>query len=138
MDFDVAERFMRQNHHGVVTTFRRSGASQISLVSSGPFRGGVTFVALGNSVKEANLKRDPRCVVLTATSDWHSYVVVEGTAEVHAWDNTDHEELRLLLRESFKACGGEHSDYDEYDRVMKEQGRIVVVVRPGNVYGRLR
>ena len=92
----------------------------------------------GNSAKLANLKRNPRCTVLTLNPNWSSYVVVEGDAEIHGWDNTDHEELRIMLREAYKACGGDHPDYDEYDRVMREDRRAVVVVRPEHVYGMIR
>ena len=138
MDFEEASRFMQTHHSGVVTTYKKSGAGQMSILASGPFRGGAAFVARGNTAKIANLKRDSRCTVLTLNPNWSSYVVVEGTAVIHGWDNTDHEELRLMLRDAFKACGGDHSDYEEYDRAMREQRRAVVVVQPENVYGLVR
>ena len=138
MDFEEASRFMQTFHRGVVTTTRRSGSGQMSILASGPYRGGAAFVARGNSAKIANLKRNARCTVLTLNPNWSSYVVVEGDAEIHGWDNTDHEELRIMLREAFQACGGDHPDYDEYDRVMREERRAVVVVRPGHVYGMIR
>ena len=87
------------------------------------------------TVKLANLRRDPRCTVLTVSPDWRKYVTVEGSASVHAPDNTSAEELRLLLRAAFAAAGGTHDDWDEYDRVMAEQGRAVIVVAPERVYG---
>jgi hypothetical protein len=40
-----------------------------------------------------------------------------------------------LLREVFTAAGGEHDNWAEYDRVMAEQRRTVVLVEPGRVYG---
>ena len=43
-------------------------------------------------------------------------------------------QLRLLLREVFTAAGGTHDDWDEYDRVMAEQRRTVVLVAPSRVY----
>jgi hypothetical protein len=46
----------------------------------------------------------------------------------------DAEGLRLLLRAVFTAAGGEHEDWDEYDRVMAEQRRTVVLVEPTRVY----
>ncbi|MCW2656001.1 MAG: pyridoxamine 5-phosphate oxidase, partial [Jatrophihabitans sp.] len=39
------------------------------------------------------------------------------------------------LREVFTAAGGTHDDWDEYDRVMAEQGRTAVFVEPTRVYG---
>ena len=138
MDYEEARRFMEANHRGIVTTYRRSGTPQMSILLAGPFRGGAAFVAREATAKVNNLRRDPRCAVLTVSAGWSSYVVVEGTAEVLSWDNTDHEELRLLLREVYGACGGDHPDYEEFDRVMREERRVVVIVRPGSVYGLVR
>ena len=46
----------------------------------------------------------------------------------------DADQLRLLLREVFTAAGGTHDNWDEYDRVMAEQRRTVVLVSPSRVY----
>ena len=139
MTFDDARPFLEANHKSVVTTFRKSGAGQMSILLSGAYDGAAAFVVSGNTAKLANLKRDPRCSVLTVKPEWSEYAVVEGAAEIHSWDNTDPEKLRLLLREVFRACGGgEHPNWDEYDQAMKEEKRAVVMVRPGHVYGMWR
>ena len=57
------------------------------------------------------------------------------TAELVGPDETDPESLRLLLRDIFAACGGTHDDWDTYDRVMREEGRVAVLVTPRRVYG---
>jgi hypothetical protein len=67
------------------------------------------------------------------------WATVEGCAELAGPDDpqpwlTDAEQLRLLLREVFTAAGGTHDDWDEYDRVMAEQRRTVVLVAPTRVY----
>ena len=50
--------------------------------------------------------------------------------------NTDAETLRLRLREVYRtAARKEHPDWDEYDRVMVEQGRIAVLLRPDRIVG---
>ena len=49
--------------------------------------------------------------------------------------NVDADRLRLMLREVFVAAGGSHDNWDEYDRVMAEQGRTVVLVSPSRIYG---
>ena len=64
---------------------------------------------------------------------------MEGTAELAGPDDAQPwlagaEQLRLLLREVFTAAGGTHDDWDEYDRVMAEQRRTVVLVAPSRVY----
>lgn len=135
MEFKDAAPFLEANHRVVVTTFRRSGAAQMSVVQGGPYQGSAAFVTGGGSAKLANLRRDPRCTVMSVRDDWRGYVVVEGKASIHGPDNTDPERLRLMLREAFTAAGGQHSDWDEYDRVMKEERRAVVLVSPDHVYG---
>ena len=97
----------------------------------------MAVVVRGDTVKLRNLERDARCTVLTVQPDWRKSVTVEGTAELHGPNNTDAEVLRLLLRAAFVAAGGTHDDWDEYDRVMKEQTRVVVLVTPVRVYGRV-
>ena len=65
--------------------------------------------------------------------------MVEGQASLMDARNTDAEELRVLLREVYRACGDqEHPDWEEYDRVMRQQDAVVVLVRPDRVYGLLR
>ena len=64
---------------------------------------------------------------------------VEGRAELAGPDDgqpwlIDAEQLRLLLREVFTAAGGTHDNWEEYDRVMAEQRRTVVLVTPTRVY----
>ncbi|MFQ5933339.1 MAG: TIGR03618 family F420-dependent PPOX class oxidoreductase [Dehalococcoidia bacterium] len=136
MTFEEARSFFETYHDSVVTTLRRSGAAQMSVVKAGAYQEGVVFVAIGSSAKLKNLARDPRCTLLTTSDDWSEWGAVQGTVEVRSWDNTNHEELRLELRDAFRACGGgEHPDWEEYDRVMKEDRREIVLIKPHHVYG---
>lgn len=50
-------------------------------------------------------------------------------------DGIDAEALRLLLREIYQAAGGDHGDYDEYDRSMVEGGRTAVFVSADRIVG---
>jgi hypothetical protein len=60
---------------------------------------------------------------------------VDGDSELAGPDDTDPEALRLLLRAVFRSAGGTHDDWDTYDRVMREEGRVAVLVTPRKVYG---
>jgi hypothetical protein len=60
---------------------------------------------------------------------------VDGDSELVGPGDTDPESLRLLLREIFTACGGTHDDWDAYDQVMRDEGRVAVLVVPRRVYG---
>jgi hypothetical protein len=46
--------------------------------------------------------------------------------------------LRRLLRDVYVAAGGDHDDWDEYDRVMAAERRTAVLVVPGRVTGVVR
>ena len=130
------------NGLAVVSTLRADGTIQASLVNAGvmphPATGqsALAFVTYGK-VKLANLRVRPQLAV-TFRNGWQ-WATVEGNAELAGPDDpqpwlTDADQLRLLLREVFIAAGGTHDDWDEYDRVMAEQRRTVVLVAPTRVY----
>jgi PPOX class probable F420-dependent enzyme len=126
----------------IVSTLRADGTIQSSLVNTGviahPAGGGrVLAIVTYGKVKLANLRARPQ-VTVAFRAGWR-WSAVEGRAELagpgdpQPW--LDAERLRLLLREIFQAAGGEHDDWDEYDRVMAEQGRTAVLIDPARVYG---
>ena len=140
MEFKDVRPFMETNHRGVITTRRSNGATQTSIVVCGAHKGNAAFVSVrGSSAKVRNLRRDPNCTVLAVTDDWRSFAAVEGQARLFDAANTDAEELRVLLREVYRACGDkDHPDWEEYDSAMVQQDAVVVLVKPERVYGLLR
>jgi PPOX class probable F420-dependent enzyme len=126
----------------VVSTLRADSTIQASLVNVGmlphpadgqPVLGFVTY----GKVKLANLRARPQLAV-TFRDGWQ-WATVEGRAELAGRDDAqpwlrDAEHLRVLLREVFTAAGGTHDDWAEYDRVMAEQRRTVVLIAPTRVY----
>lgn len=122
-----------------VATLRADASIQASLVNAGllphPATGDkvLGFVTYGR-VKLANLRARPQLAV-TFRNGWQ-WATVEGQAELAGPE--DHqpwlEDLPRLLREIFQAAGGTHDDWDEYDRVMAEQRRAAVLIRPTRVY----
>ncbi len=136
MTFDEVQPFLESSHRAVMITFRKNGAAQASIVTCGPYQGGVAFTTTGDRAKLSNLRRDPRCTILVSKADWSAYAVVEGSADVRWTDRTDPEELRLTLREVYRAASGsEHSNWEEYDRAMVDQGRAAIIVKPDQIYG---
>ena len=125
----------------VVSTLRADNTIQSSLVNAGilahPKTGDtiLAFVASGR-VKLANLRARPQ-ITATFRNGWQ-WAAVEGHAELLGPDDPqpwlDAEDQRLLLRAIFTAAGGEHDDWDEYDRVMVEQRRTAVLIRPSRIY----
>jgi hypothetical protein len=97
---------LARNEHGlvIVATLRGDETIQSSLVNAGI----VPHPATGEST------------------------LLAGPDDPQPW--LDPERLRLLLREIFSAAGGEHDDWDTYDRAMAEERRAAVLVRPDRVY----
>ena len=54
---DKIRDFVSEHHHAVLTTFRGSGAAQMSVVSVGLYRDGVAFTTPADRAKLANLQR---------------------------------------------------------------------------------
>ena len=133
---DDLDGLLAQSNVVVFTTFRRDGMPQQSLVTVGKADGGLAFTTRSANAKARNLARDPRCAMMIVSPDRRAFAVLDGKAEVTGADNADAEALRLRLREVYRAAAGkEHPDWDEYDRVMVEQGRVVVLLRPDRIAG---
>ena len=130
--------------HGlcVVSTSRPDGTIQSSVVNAGvlphPVTGAqvVGLVSRGDAHRVANLRARPRVsAVIRAGWEWAG---VEGPAELAGPDDPDlgldAEGLRLLLRDIYTAAGGQHSDFDEYDREMVADRRAAVLVTPTQIH----
>jgi PPOX class probable F420-dependent enzyme len=140
MTFEDVRPFLERHHWGVVTTHWPDGGAQSSIVFCGAYQGHTAFVAVyGKSAKVRNLRRDPRCTVLTVTDNWRSWVTVEGEAQLFDYHNTEAEKVRQMFREVYRACGDvAHPDWEEYDQAMVRQGAVIVLVRPQRIYGLVR
>ena len=133
---DSVKKFVSENHRGVLTTFRRNGSAQMSIVSTGAYGDGVAFTTTFDRAKLANLKRNPRCSLLVSHESWWGYVVLEGRARIMSPDNTGAEELSEALRDVYRAATGvDHPDWDEYDQAMRDDRRSAIIVVPEHVYG---
>jgi hypothetical protein len=130
--------------HGLVTVsvLRDNGTISSSVVNAGvlahPRTGEpvVGMVVRGGTRKLASWRVRPYAnVVIRAGWQW---AAAEGEVSLIGPDDpdpaVDAERLRLLLRVVFTAAGGTHDDWDAYDRVMRDERRTAVFVRPERVY----
>ncbi len=132
---DKIRDFISNNDKAVLSTFRRSGAAQLSIVVVGNYGDGAAFTTTEDRAKLLNLRRDSRCSLLVSQDSWWGFVVLEGSARIMSADNTESEELRQAFRDVYRSISGEHPDWDEYDRAMVEDRRAVIVVVPERIYG---
>ena len=97
----------------------------------------VGMVVRGDSGKHRMLRKRPRATV-TFLHGWR-WASVEGSVELIGPDDPypemDDKAVAGLLRDIFTAAGGTHDDWDEYDRVMAEEKRLAILVRPERIYG---
>jgi PPOX class probable F420-dependent enzyme len=128
---EAARQFAEKNSRAALTTFRKSGAAQMSVVMCTPIGDGVALTTPDDRAKLKNLARDPRCSLLVSQDDWWGYVVIEGSARIDT--------VETLGRDGFLAAcrqiSDEHSDWDEYDQAMIDEHRAIVTVVPDQVYG---
>ncbi len=139
MDLDPVRRIVAQDAGlASVAVVRADGTPHTSLVNAGvldhpatgvPVVGYVTY----GPVKLRNLRARPATSILWRAG-WR-WAGVDGPSELIGPGDTGAEELRLLLRAVFTAAGGTHDDWDTYDRVMREEGRVAVLVEPVRIYG---
>ena len=66
------EQFIHDHPQGIMTTFRRNGMPQLSIVTVYPRDGGVGISITESRIKFKNLLRDPRSSVLVSHEDWWS------------------------------------------------------------------
>ena len=139
---DFARLVTRDHGLCVVSTLRPDGTIQSSVVNAGVLDHPVTgrpvvgLVAMGGSRKLANLRARPAItVVVLAGWEW---AAAEGEAELAGpadpLPGLADGALPGLLRDVFKAAGGTHDDWAEYDRVMAREGRTAVLVEPRRLY----
>jgi len=117
--------FVGPRHHGILTTVRRDGRPQLSPVTVGiDTEGRVVISTYPDRAKAHNLRRDPTASVVVLSDEFNGdWVQVDGRAEV--LDLPDSVEP---LVDYFRSISGEHPDWDEYRRAMRDQGKSLIRV----------
>jgi PPOX class probable F420-dependent enzyme len=122
MEIDKAREFLRENHRGVLSTFRRDGRPQMSPVTQMVDGDGKVCVSTRQTaIKAKNMRRDPR-VSLCAMNDqfFGQWLQVDGSAEI-----VELPEAMDGLVAYYRAAAGEHPDWDEYKAAMEREQRVL-------------
>lgn len=139
MDLDRALQFLSDHAKGVLLTIRSNGRPQASnIVYAVDDEGVVRISVTDDRAKTANLRRDPRASLHVASDDFWQYVVVEADADLTPVTTEPGDLASHDLRQLYRAVSGEHDDWDDYDRAMIEQRRLVVRLHPTRAYGMVR
>jgi len=124
-------------HLGVLITVKRDGRPQSSNIGYvyDAAAARVSISTTANTVKVANLRRDPRANLHVMTPDGWNWMAAEATAVLtpvaQERDDATVEELIAM----FRAISGEHSDWDDFRRAMVEDQRLVVRLELKRTYG---
>jgi PPOX class probable F420-dependent enzyme len=115
--------FLRPRHHAVLMTTRRDGRPQASPTTCGvDTEGRIVISTYPERAKAANIRRHPQVSVCVLSEDFGGpWVQVDGTAEV-----LDLPAALEPLVEYFRCISGEHPDWDEYRRAMREQNKSLI------------
>ena len=128
------------NHLAVCAVSRRDGSVHASLVSAGvlddPFSGepSIGVVVAGASVKLRHLRRAGRAAAVFQAG--YRWVAVEGPVQLAGPDDlqlTDASAIPGLVRAIFVAAGGQHDDWETFDRVMADERRAAIYIRPERI-----
>ncbi len=121
---------------GVLVTLRRDGRPQTSNIVYA-VRGQQILVSVTEDrTKTRNLRRDPRAALHVSTSDGSAWAAVEGTAELSPVTAVPGDETGQALRRLYvEIAGTEHPDWDEYDRAMVDERRLVITIPVTHGYG---
>ncbi|MFV8315270.1 PPOX class F420-dependent oxidoreductase [Mycobacterium sp. 23] len=120
--------FIRTRHRMILTTFRADGSLQSSPVTGGvDAEGRVVIASYPQRAKSVNIRRTGRASVVVLSEEFNgAYVQLDGDAEV-----IDGPAAVEPLVDYYRAVAGEHPDWDEYRRAMRDQKKCLlrVIVR---------
>jgi PPOX class probable F420-dependent enzyme len=128
---------LRERKEGVLVTVRRDARPQLSNVNYA-FDSGEQLIRISTTddrAKVANLRRDPRASFHVSRSDFWSYAVAEGIAELSPVAGDPGDATVEELIELYRAVQGEHPDWADYRAAMVRDHRLVVRVRVERAYG---
>lgn len=135
MRLSEAVRFLEDHHQGILATIRSNGLPQMSNIMYSVIDGDIWISVTEGRAKTGNARRDPRAVLHVTTPDFGAYVAAE--CEVSLSQTARHPTDTVLadLRRLYRTMAGEHPDWDDYDRAMIDDQRLVMVLHPLRAYG---
>ncbi|MDB5074231.1 MAG: hypothetical protein JWO42_410 [Chloroflexi bacterium] len=128
MDVEKARDFLRQNHRAVLATRRINGDVQLSpIIATVDEAGDIIVSTRETAFKTKNMRRDPRvslCVM--ADTFFGPWIQVDGTAHVLSLPDA----MEPLV-DYYKRISGEHPDWDDYRRAMRDERRVLIRINVG-------
>ena len=127
MDIEQALEHVRKNGTGTLATLQPDGTPHLSVVFASVVNDALWISSRQPLLKVKNIRRDGRVAFSSGTREW---VAIEGTARIQDGDDVL-ERLRLYYR----TARGDHPDWDDYDRAMVSDERLIIEILPARAYG---
>lgn len=137
MDLATALDFAADHSKGVLLTIRGNGMPHASNILYATFDDAVHVSVTDDRVKTSNVRRDPRAALHVSADDFWNWVVLEGDVAVSGITNHPDDEPAAKLRKVYETIAGPHPDWDDFDRAMISERRLVLSVLPTRAYGRV-
>lgn len=138
MDLERALKFAGEHSKGVLLTINADGTPQASNILYAVFDGAAHVSITDTRVKTRNVRRDPRAALHVSSEDFWAWVMLEGRAELSDVTRQPGDEAGTRLRKVYETIAGPHPDWDDYDRAMIEEERLVLSLGVENAYGQVR
>jgi uncharacterized protein len=125
-----ARDFVARNHRAVIATIKRDGRPQLSPIAYLLDDDGLIKISVTQDrAKTRNLRRDPRVSLAVLGDSWYEYLVVEGTCELRDTD------VAAELRHVYERIAGKpHPDWEEFDRAMIDERRVILAITVERMY----
>ena len=126
MEIADAQKFIRENHHGVLVARKKDGSLQMTLVSPTLGSDGkVIITARRNTYKVRNIRRNPQVSLLVFGEKFNgsNYIQVDGSARL-----VEHPEAMDIVLDWHRQIRGETKSWDEVRKKTLEEGRIAMKV----------
>jgi PPOX class probable F420-dependent enzyme len=128
---------LRERSEGILVTMRRDARPQLSNVNY-TFNANEQLIRISTTedrAKVRNLRRDPRASFHVSSSDFWSYAVAEGSADLSPVAGDPDDATVEELIDLYRAVQGEHPDWADYRAAMVRDHRLVVRIRVERAYG---
>ena len=126
MEIADARKFLWENHRACIAVRHKDGWPQLTLVSPGiDPQGRLIITSRGTTYKVKHLRRDPRVSLLVFGEQYSGskFVQIHGTGEI-----IDLPEAMDILIYWYRQVRGEHKNWDEYRKQMKNENRVIIRV----------
>jgi PPOX class probable F420-dependent enzyme len=127
MDIVEVQKFVAENHRGVLVARKRDGWPQVTLVTPAvDAEGRVIVHSRAVAYKVKNIRREPRVSMLVMGEQFSGsrYVQLHGTAEVVA--QPDAMDLLVYWHRQVR---GEHPNWQEYREKMKAEQQVITRIK---------